>query len=271
VRPSFILTDIDHTLLSERGELPRRNAEALRRACDEGSTVVLATARSFPGALPVHEALGLSTPLIVSNGTLVYESDGSLIHTVTIRREVVEEIFELFKDSGLHWSLRAGDVAYLHEDFDRSRAPYSDDRYYAARLPEALEGVVSLSLFGEGVAEFFETHDWAKWALAGAYYAPSAFDRREAMTLISEQTSKGEAAAWLREHLGLAHLPILAIGDSLADATMFALGTGVAPANSIAEVQEAAHWVAPHCDEGAVAAAVERFVLVGENPAGEGG
>jgi hydroxymethylpyrimidine pyrophosphatase-like HAD family hydrolase len=128
---------------------------------------------------------------------------------------------------------------------------------------------VAMNLFGFGVRAFYERHDWERWQLTGAYYAPNAFDHRESMTLASAATSKGAAAGWLRAHLGLTHLPILAMGDSPADISMFPLGIGVAPANSLIEVQRAADWVAPHCDDCAVAAALERFVFgKGHEPKG---
>ena len=46
----LIVSDIDHTLLSNTGELLADNVAALSEARRAGATVVLATARSFIGA-----------------------------------------------------------------------------------------------------------------------------------------------------------------------------------------------------------------------------
>ena len=71
----FIACDIDHTLLNDRGDLLAENVQALDRARSQGATVVLSTARSYSGAKPIHDALNLDTPMVVSNGTLVCEPD----------------------------------------------------------------------------------------------------------------------------------------------------------------------------------------------------
>ena len=264
--PHFILCDIDHTLLNNAGQLLPENVAALAEARKRGATVVLATARSYIGAMPIHEALGLDTPLIVSNGTLVQDKDGRVLHTESIDQATAQAVFDLFKKTPHHWSVRLGAIAYLHPSFDTSRAPFDNKRYY--RPVDGthhdfgdFSGVASLSLFGEDIAPFYAAHDWAAMKLAPSYYAPSSYDPREAMSVISGRTSKGEAARWLRHYLGLDDVPVLAVGDSPADATMFPLGVGVAPANAPKEVRAAATWVGPHCDEGAVAAAVRRFVL----------
>ncbi len=263
--PHLIVTDIDHTLLNDAGQLLPDNVAALAEARARGATVVLATARSYIGALPVHEALGLDTPLIVSNGTLVQDPEGRVLHTESIARATARDVFHLFAKTPHHWSVRRGATAYLHPAFDTSRAPFDNRRYYRPVNDHApfsdFVGVASLSLFGEDVAPFYAAHDWTALGLAPSYYAPSSYDPREAMSVISERTSKGEAARWIRHYLGLDDAPVLALGDSPADATMFPLGVGVAPANAPAEVRAAATWVGPHCDDGVVAAAIRRFVL----------
>ena len=263
----LIICDIDHTLLNDAGRLLPDNVAALAEAQAQGATVVLATARSYIGAMPIHRALGLSTPLIVSNGTLIQNPDGRVLHTENIDSATAKDTFCLFAKTPHHWSVRLGATAYLHPAFDTSRAPFDNKRYYRPingpyhALFGDFTGVASLSLFGEDVAPFYAAHNWQTLGLAPSFYMPSAYDPREAMSLISERTSKGEAARWLRHYLGLNHAPVLALGDSPADATMFPLGIGVAPANAPLEVRAAASWVGPHCNDGVVAAAVQRFVL----------
>ena len=266
--PFFIACDIDHTLLNDRGDLLENNVQALHKARAAGSTVVLATARSYAGALPIHEELGLDTPLVVSNGTLVCDPDGSVLHTQTIPTETARKIVPLFRETPHHWSFRTGEAALVHPQFDTSRPPFDNKRYYRQTDHAALDDLlgdhstlITASLFGIPLREFFAEHDWQGFELTADYYPPSHYNSLEAMSVMSTSASKGNAVAWLRDYLGLADAPTLCIGDSIADASMFPLGTGVAPANASAEVRERAAWVAPHCDIGAVAAMLERYVL----------
>jgi hydroxymethylpyrimidine pyrophosphatase-like HAD family hydrolase len=264
----LIACDIDHTLLDETGVLLEQNVQALQQAREMGATVVLATARSYGSALPIHERLELDTPLIVNNGALVCQPDGSILHAVTLEPRVAQKLFGLFGTTPHHWSVRTTERAFVHPSFDTSRPPYNDPNHYLVMEEGAypacfgaFENVLSMSLFGAALQPFWTAHSWTEWGVSAAYYPPSHFDPREAMSLFSACSSKGKAVRWLREHLGLADVSVLAIGDSAADATMFACGIGVAPGNSCDEVRQAAHWVAPHCNEGAVAAVIKRFVL----------
>ena len=264
----FIACDIDHTLLNDAGELLEVNVKALEKARALGATVILATARSYLGAKAIHDALKLDTPMVVSNGTLVVEPDGRVLLAQTIDPSAARSVVELFKATPHHWSFRTTETAYVHPQFDRTRPPFNNQIHYrsteADYLEEKLAGYTSLvtaSLFGLPLRDFYDRHTWETMALSADFYPPSHYTPLEALSVMKPGADKGSAVRWLRDYLGLAATPTLSIGDSAADATMFELGTGVAPANASPHVRAQAAWVAPHCDEGAVAAAVERFVL----------
>lgn len=262
----LIVTDIDHTLLNHHGELLEKNVTALRQAQSQGAMVVLATARSYAGALPIHQALGLTTPLIVSNGTLVCQPNGTALMAEALTVPTAQHVVETFSNTPYHWNFRTTEAAFLHPDFDVSRHPFNDPQHYRRISPEHLttvmgkyDGLVTATVFGFELRDLSE-HDWAMLELTVDYYPPSHYSSREAVSVMSNKASKGNAVRWLRSYLKLENADTLCLGDSTADVTMFDLGIGVAPANASDSVKEKAHWVAPHCDEGAVAAALERFV-----------
>ncbi len=265
----LIVCDIDHTLLNDQGQLVPQNIRALHRAQSMGATVVLATARGFAGAKLIHEALGLDTPMIVSNGTLICSPHGVVMHAQTIEPSRARHIIELFTNTNHHWSFHNSEAAFVHPQFDTSRPPFNNPQHYRPTQLEHLEKVlgdqslITATLFGWNLDSLIHAHPWQSWQLTLDFYEPNTFTPVEALSVMSNQANKGQAVRWLREYLGLSVAPTLCIGDSLADATMFPLGIGVAPANSADNVLAQAHWVAPHCDDGAVAAALERFVFVG--------
>ena len=265
----FIVCDIDHTLLNDQGQLVPSNVSALKKARAMGATVVLATARSYAGARPIYQALGLDTPIIVSNGTLVCTADGLVMKAHTIESTMAEQVVQLFAATPHHWSFNNGEAAYIHPNFDTRRAPFNDAHYYRPTQLEHLEQalgyhtLITATLFGWGLKTLIDQHNWQTWQLTLDYYEPNAFTPLEALSVMSSQASKGQAVHWLRHHLGLQNAQTICMGDSLADATMFDLGIGVAPANAPAEVRLQAAWIGPHCDEGVVAAALERFVFEG--------
>jgi Cof subfamily protein (haloacid dehalogenase superfamily) len=263
----LIVTDIDHTLLNYNGELVAKNVAALRQAKELGVTVVLATARSYAGALPIYQALELTTPLIVSNGTLVCGGDGEVMMAETLEILTAQHIVKTFSNTPHHWNFRTTKAAFLHPEFDISRHPFNDPQHYRRTKLEQLSQVmgnydqlVTATVFGFEL-ERLSSENWATLELTVDYYPPSHYTSREAVSVMSNKASKGNAVRWLRQHLSLENAETLCLGDSSADATMFGLGIGVAPANALEHVKAKAHWVAPHCDEGAVAAALEKFVF----------
>lgn len=257
----LVVTDIDHTLLGAEGELPEANLAALHEARAAGATVVLATARSYQGALAVHELLELTTPIIVSNGTLILE-DANVLYTKALEPAAARGLFDLARASNLPWLLRTPEHGFMHADFDHSRPHFQDPDYYRAGFPDSFENIISLSLHApRGVAELVSAHDWAARGVMATYYGPDSFDPLEVLMLTRLEASKGTALTWLRRHLGLEDAPVLVMGDSVSDVSMFPLGTSAAPADACAEALAAADWVGPACSHGLVAAALERFVL----------
>lgn len=264
----FIACDIDHTLLSDKGELLRENLEAIAKARSLGATVVLATARSYAGAKPIYDALALDTPMVVNNGTLVCEADGLVLKAYTIKTAVAKQVVELYQESPHHWSFCSLERAYIHPEFQTANTPFADSRHYLPTQAQQLEDVtlgystlITASLFGQGLRPFYDRYSWENMNLVADFYPPSHYSRLEAMSTMCKTASKGRAVAWLRDYLGLASATTLCLGDSVADASMFPLGIGIAPENAAASVKAQAAWVAPHCDKASVAAALERFVF----------
>jgi len=266
--PYFIAIDIDRTLLS-KGELVAANKEAIDEARAHGAIVVLATARSYLGALPIHQALGLDTPMVVSNGSMVCLPNGTVIHQKAISTDLAQETFELYSQTDYFWSVRVGQLAYVHPNFPCETKPFTDQRYY---LPSPLtsvqsylrdaEDVLSLTLFGDaGLEDFYKLHNWHGMGYKHSFYTPGSFNPRYTMSVISNQANKGSGVEWLRQHLGASTLPTLLLGDALDDVSMFHLGTSVAPAASEPEALDAADWVGPDASQGVVAAAMERYVF----------
>lgn len=68
---SWIVTDLDGTLVDRDLRLVPRSVEALNRYRDRGGTVFIATGRNEQSATPYHRELGLDTPMILYNGARI--------------------------------------------------------------------------------------------------------------------------------------------------------------------------------------------------------
>ena len=65
--------DLDGTLLDPGGQLQASVRDAVDRVRARGIEVVICTGRRFRTALPIAQELGLSGPIVISNGGLVKE------------------------------------------------------------------------------------------------------------------------------------------------------------------------------------------------------
>ena len=85
--------------------------------------------------------------------------------------------------------------------------------------------------------------------------------------VVPPDVTKGRALAWLADYLHAAQSEVLAVGDQQNDLSMLQwAGFGVAMANAVDAVKQAADWIAPSADEDGVAVALERWVLKGATP-----
>src|SRR5262245_33313223 len=87
----LLVLDIDGTLVNSRDELTPGTREAIRKACDAGIRVVLATGRRYSKVLHLVEPLGLDVPLITASGALIKDP---LDHRTLIRAEFKPGLLE---------------------------------------------------------------------------------------------------------------------------------------------------------------------------------
>src|SRR5262249_11453126 len=67
----LVAMDVDGTLLDEHGELSLGTQAVLQRLSAAGVILALATSRRLTGTMPVAEALGLRSPLIIYDGAQI--------------------------------------------------------------------------------------------------------------------------------------------------------------------------------------------------------
>ena len=67
----YVVSDLDGTLLNERGELSPYTLEVLHRLRDVGVGLVLASGRVTASLLPIARAIGTELPIIAANGAVI--------------------------------------------------------------------------------------------------------------------------------------------------------------------------------------------------------
>lgn len=242
----LVALDIDGTLLEPGVPVTALPGETMTTAVTQlgarGITVVLASGRMFPGTASVARHLGIDQPLICQQGASVHNTDGSLRHGYSIDEGIALELLDYAGTNG--WPL----------------AWFDSERYLVTRHCEQAQFFADVS----GVT--MEIHDQPHRSGIRATGIDIISTRERAPEVHAEieqrygdrlclldfpsvtavhavEASKGNALQMLARELGIAQSEVLAIGDSVNDASMLAW---------------AGHSAAPdHCDHYARASAQE--------------
>ena len=249
----MILTDLDHTLLRQDGSVSEKTLQVLAACRAKGIRFAIATARYWIGAERYIDLLNpdfeITTDgtLIHSHGECIYSCAFSVPETNAVIQSIAEAVpgAEITAACGktVFWnSLHISESEKLH------KAVYCD---YSSPLDMPANKIVAEmpeeSAAGEIAAKAnckLQCYRGEKW------YA-----------FMPAGSGKTAAIRALAETCGISPEDIAAFGDDLNDIEMLKLcGTGVAVANAIPAVREAADeitlsndddgvagWLAEHC------------------------
>ena len=281
--PRLLAVDLDGTLLNPDSEIGADDADALRRAADSGTVVLIATGRGYHSAMRLRGVLeDLSVPayLALHNGALVLDPSGAELWRNALDAEAVAAALPRVRSAGLHPMLYVGvaggggpDVTLVLEDAAH-RSPYTQSylktkSHILAKAPDvsaaAHRGVLGMVSFGTraevvaGAAALAHLDG----SIVSWWGPTSGADLLEA---VAPGGTKRHAVQQLAERMGLTARDVVAIGDNSNDLGMLRFaGTSVAMANATPEVRSAAHFVTASNAEAGVAAALERVVAGGSH------
>jgi len=255
----LLVSDIDSTLVW-RGLLPPTNATALNHIRQQGVQVVLATVRKYSSAKEISDLLGFACPLICEGGATTYDVDGTCVAATAIDADVMRQIATIADTAGIPLLLTSHGVNFATAGAIQELTSFDVGTHQVAT---AMSVVVQQQITRLIVAEPHHVE-----ALAAAIaHLPVRIARHynragvleDAVITHPDATKEAAVAAWCARH-GWTWQEVLAIGDAEADLAMVQhAAIGVAPANAQPAVKAVANWVAPYAEDGAVAAAVQRF------------
>ncbi|MDO8617002.1 MAG: Cof-type HAD-IIB family hydrolase [Dehalococcoidia bacterium] len=261
----LIALDLDGTLLDSSLRLSDANAEALRQAIAAGVQVVLATSRWYGLAKRTADRLGISTPLICSNGAIVKRpADGKELLHLYLDRELARAVTEMGDDAGWEMFTTVGDATYM-----RMRPGVIPEKLPAGlrvaerqsdRLDEAEPTCVLV--FGEPAVNQIEERFLPLYAKRASFSVNRPVSLPHYVVLTHAEADKAGALDLVCRELGIPPEQTVAMGDSESDADMLRYaGLGIAMGNAPDAVKREALHIAPSNNEDGVAWAVGRFLL----------
>ena len=260
----LVATDLDDTLLRRDLTISDRTVQTVQAAVKSGVVVTVATGRMFCSALPHARRLGVDVPLITYNGALIRRAEtGETLYERPIEEEAAAKLLAVSREKGWYVQSYLDDV--LHVPVLNERA-----RNYAAHA--AVEPVVDGEAFFDQPGRPHKMLLIATPAEIPAIQAEVnrifgndfcvTSSKAHFLEFVHPEASKGVALAFLADYYGIKQEEVMAIGDSHNDVEMIRYaGWGVAVANAVEQVRQAAQAVTASHQEDGVAVAIERFVL----------
>ena len=287
----LFVSDMDGTILHNHTKIAPETAEVVRKAEAAGIRFAIATGRNHYNAKEILDEVGLTCPIVSSNGGRVLTETGDVLHEVDLTLEEARDIvsilhqeqygdifYEMYTSAGLvadRGDLIEASMKNLKANGDdRSLQMYEffKNRYYVNEDVKLVEDIQAFIDDEAGrVYKFiaFSSHlenMTALWKeiderVAGVYVTSSGTDNIEVM---AHGADKGHGITKLAEHYGVDLKDVVVIGDNLNDVPMFEVaGKGIAMGNSHEELIAISDHVTERHDEYGVANALER-IMTGE-------
>lgn len=239
----LIALDMDGTLLNEDKKISAENQAAIREASAQGKVVIMSTGRGAISAMPYIRELGLSTPLVVVNGSEVWASPDTLLKRTLVPIETIRNLHQLAVDHDCWWWAYsvAGVFNRESEGLDMNGHEWLKFGYFtdnAEKLQRIREVVSSW-----GTLEITNSH-------------PSNLEMNPL------GISKATGVETVCQFLGIAMSEVIAMGDSENDIAMIReVGLGVAMGNAQDVVKRIADITTVTNDEHAVAHIIRTYLL----------
>ena len=262
----LIAIDLDDTLLDSALKIPARVKEAVKKAADTGTYIVLCTGRVLKGSRRFYDELGLKTAMVTTGGAEIYDADGTCIYKQTVDPAIVRELLAFAQENNVHFQVYIGGDLVYHEKNKYLEGYETANGFKGIEMPNLLEleeiRTPKVLLISDP-----ERMDGLQAAAKERF--PMLNVNRSKPTYIefsSPGVSKGDALKFVAAYHGVKEAETIAIGDAEIDIPMIkAAGLGVAVANATPITKQAADIICPSNDENGVAFVIEKYILEAQN------
>jgi len=250
----LLVTDMDGTLLNDKGKISKANKEAIAYFMNEGGLFTIATGRMTPSAKNVVYPLKINFPAILYNGCKIYDynKDQTLYHSFLEdgRKKVIEVLkkeqaylgIELYIDENVYiykhckYSYRFSRQGY---DVIREIKPEIWDQKWTKVLLIGEEQEID---YLESI--FHQNYDQGHVIRSGARY----------LEIVPEHNTKGSALNYLTNLYNIDQSKVIAVGDNMNDIELLENAAyGFCVANGVKRLLDGARHLAPSNNEHAIA------------------
>ncbi|MEI3261385.1 MAG: HAD-IIB family hydrolase [Flavonifractor plautii] len=255
----LLVSDFDDTLYGEDMRITRENVEALTYFTREGGTFTVATGRARPNFAPHASHIPINAPVILSNGSALYDFRTGEMIDETFLPDRVRRISSRwpgpFPPSALRPTTTTPSTST--SPTPSPNATWSGQALTAREVPIAdIPLPWSKVILQQDYETLLHTQRYLleRW---GEHYEV-IFSNRVLLELTRKGSSKGGMVQYLARRLGIDAQHIYCVGDNQNDIPMLAVSAiPFAPANCAPEVKQWGARILGACEESCVAQIVD--------------
>ncbi len=264
----LIAIDLDGTLLNSNHEMTERTEKVLKTALSKGIRVIIATGKTFLSSRHIIKRLGTNTPGIYNQGTITFNSDGTVHSQQVINKVLARQVITYAEDRGYIIGIYSGTRILVRKLTQRMEELTT---YFHEPMPEAvgpLQNILDTTPINKII--IFYPHDprrvqALRWQLSMQIDSSARLLSAgipDELEILPAGASKGSALKVLLKEMGISASQVMALGDGENDLEMLELaGIGIAMGNASDHVKSVANVTTKTNDEDGVAEAVEKYVL----------
>lgn len=257
----LFFSDYDDTLYNHRLEVSPENHAAIRYFIREGGRFSIATGRAHRTFTPQigKESLEFNAPVVLSNGAAIYDYEqGRYLVETHLPPDMPERMAQVCAQfPELAFEAYFGEEIYVHnpnivsmKHLERVAVPYTCAAI--SDMPRPWTKVIMEQ--DEPYLRQVQQHTLTRWGED----CEAIFSNRYLLELTAKGSNKGAMVARVAQFLNISPRHVYCIGDNQNDLPMLAMSAiPFAPANCAQEVRNSGARVLGHCDDHAVAQAIE--------------
>ncbi len=270
VNYELIVSDFDETLANMQHHVPQDVVDAINEYVQAGGIFAVCTGRMLRSILPRVREIGLKGIVVAYQGTVIADIEtGEMIRHGGLTCEETVYSCKILEEYGLKMNAYSGDNFYSN---------VADDNPYRMYYQQAtgvygitIEGLMSdyvreHNMFCEKITVMVTNEEQQTVYEIMKERLADRFDITCSAGCLVEVSPKndhkGNALRWLAAHYGIPMEKTIACGDQLNDLTMIeAAGLGVAVANAVQPIKDAADIITLSNDEGGVGKIIREYGL----------
>lgn len=283
----LIVSDMDGTLLNNELEVPQANAEAIKRAQQQGIEFVVATGRNYGGGYPLVQAKDISCPFIGINGAEYYDNAGQLKYSRGLDKTTVRSLMDMLDKTPVYYELVTNNGVYsdnpeqhlehLKDVLKDINVELTDDmieKYRESYLEKADikfisdynnvvddENIFILKMTIQSTSGEKKLAQVRKEAENLVDDIAITASSRKNLEINHEEATKGLAVAAYAKSRNIEPEEVMTLGDNLNDISMLKWADySVAMGNAVPEAKEAAKFSTSTNAENGVAEAISRVL-----------